>query len=126
MYELITDVQRYPEFVPWCTHAHVETKTDREIIATLGVRRGPLHAEFTTRSELEPQKRVSMRLIRGPFRVLEGQWLLTPIDDVGTRIELTLRFAFANRFSAMLFEPAFEDTAASLVDAFVARARALS
>jgi ribosome-associated toxin RatA of RatAB toxin-antitoxin module len=123
MYALINDIDSYPDFLPWCTHARVESRSDRELVATLGVRRGPLQAEFTTRNTLEPESRIGMRLERGPFRMLEGQWILAPVGAVGTRIELALRFAFANRLAAVLFEPMFEETVASLVDAFVGRAR---
>lgn len=125
MYALINDVESYPSFVPWCHYARVESRSDEEIVATLGVRRGPLQAEFTTRNELEPPRRVRMHLVRGPFRTLEGEWLITPIGDIGTRVELTMRFEFANSLAAMMFEPLFEQTVASLVDAFVTRAREL-
>jgi ribosome-associated toxin RatA of RatAB toxin-antitoxin module len=125
MYELINDIESYPHFVPGCTHARVESRTPGEIVATLGVRRGPLQAEFTTCNELEPDRRIFMRLLRGPFRMLEGEWTLTPVGRGGCRIDLRIRFAFANRLSAFLFEPLFQETAASLVDAFVARAMAV-
>ncbi len=124
LYELINDIERYPQFVPGCTHARVEARSASEIIATLGVRRGPLRAEFTTRNELEPEHRVQMHLVRGPFQMLEGEWTLTPLGQNGCRIELSVRFAFANRLSALLFEPLFQETAESLVDAFVTRAQA--
>jgi ribosome-associated toxin RatA of RatAB toxin-antitoxin module len=126
MFALINDVERYPEFVPGCTHARVESRTPTEIIATLGVRRGPLQAEITTRNTLDADRRITMTLVRGPFRELVGEWTLTPVGDAGCRVELFMRFAFANRMSALVFEPIFEQTAASLVDAFVARARALA
>lgn len=125
MYELINDIESYPQFVPGCTHARVEARSKSEIVATLGVRRGPLQTEFTTRNELEPDRRIFMRLLRGPFKMLQGEWTLTPVGQGGCRIDLAIRFAFANRLSGILFEPLFEDTAASLVDAFVARALAL-
>lgn len=125
MFALINDIERYPEFVPGCTHARIDSSTSSEIIATIGVRRGPLQAEITTRNTLEPDKRITMTLVRGPFRELEGEWRLTPVATDGCRVELFMRFAFANRMSGMVFEPLFEQTASSLVDAFVARARAL-
>jgi ribosome-associated toxin RatA of RatAB toxin-antitoxin module len=125
LFALINDIEAYPRFVPWCTSARVESRSASEIIATLGVKRGPLKTEFTTRNTLEPCKRVVMQLVRGPFRELTGEWKLTPIGAAGSRIELELRFAFAHSVSALLFEPLFEQTAASLVDAFVARARAV-
>jgi ribosome-associated toxin RatA of RatAB toxin-antitoxin module len=125
LYELINDIERYPLFVPGCTHARVEARSASEIVATLGVRRGPLHAEFTTRNELEPEHRIYMHLVRGPFRMLEGEWTLTPLGQNGCRIELSIRFAFANRLSALFFEPLFQETAESLLDAFVTRAEAV-
>ena len=124
IYALINDVERYPEFVPGCTEARVEARTAREVIATLTVRRGPLRAQFTTRNELEPERRISMRLVRGPFRMLDGEWLLTPLEDGGCRIDVCMRFAFAQRLAAALIEPFLQDTIASLVDAFLSRARA--
>ena len=123
MYALINDIERYPEFVPGCTAARIESRNDREMVATLNIKRGPLRAEFTTRNLLEPDKRVLMQFVSGPFRVLEGLWTLTALGDLGCRVELEMRFEFANRVAGTLFAPLFEDTAASLVDAFVKRAR---
>jgi ribosome-associated toxin RatA of RatAB toxin-antitoxin module len=124
MFELINDVESYPHFVPGVTQARVDSRTPSEIVATLSVRRGPLRTEFTTRNELEPEHRIHMHLVRGPFRMLEGAWTLTPLGRNGCRIELVVRFAFASRLSAALFEPLFQQTVSSLVDAFVARAEA--
>jgi ribosome-associated toxin RatA of RatAB toxin-antitoxin module len=63
-----------------------------------------------------------MRLVSGPFKTLEGKWLLTPVED-GCRVELAMRFAFRNPLTGLLLEPKFAATVGSLVDAFVARAR---
>jgi ribosome-associated toxin RatA of RatAB toxin-antitoxin module len=123
LFALISDVERYPEFIPGCTHARIESRGAHEVIATLGVRRGPLRAQFTTRNELEPDRRVTMTLVRGPFRMLAGEWLLTPVGAAGCRVDLSMRFAFANPVSAVVFEPLFARTVGELVDAFVARAR---
>ena len=125
LFALINDIESYPQFLPWCTHARVVSRTPTEIVATLGVRQGTLHGEFTTRNTLEPDRRILMELVSGPFRKLEGEWLLTPIEPEGCRVELTMRFAFSHRLTAMLFEPKFAATIGSLVDAFVARARSL-
>ena len=123
MYQLINEIERYPEFVPWCTAARVESRKEKEVVATLNIKRGPLKADFTTRNLLEPDRRVLMQFVSGPFRVLEGLWTLTPLGELGCRIELEMRFEFSNRVAGTLFAPLFEDTAASLVDAFVKRAR---
>ena len=148
LFDLINDIDSYPSFIPWCTHARVLSRSDREIVATIGVQRGPLKSEFTTRNELEQDRRIVMHLVSGPFKMLEGEWLLTPIaqagskppaagspaaDDghnavsegTGCRVQLSMKFAFKNPLTAVLFEQKFAETASSLMDAFVARARAL-
>jgi|SRR5579862_1135874 len=122
LFALISDIESYPQFVPWCTHARVQSRSASEIIATLGVRQGPLHGEFTTRNTLEPDSRIAMHLLSGPFRSLEGEWRLSPLEG-GCRVELTMRFAFNNPLTALIFERSFAATIGSLVDAFVARAR---
>ncbi len=123
VFALINDIESYPQFLPWCTHARVQSRSSSEIVATLGVRQGSLQGEFTTRNALEPDTRIRMDLVSGPFRTLQGEWRLTPIEG-GCRVELSMRFAFNNRLTALLFEPLFAHTIGSLVDAFVARARA--
>ncbi len=125
MFALINDVESYPAFVPGCTHARVESRAPEEIVATLGVKKGPMHAEITTRNRLEQDRRVTMSLVKGPFKQLEGVWTLTPVGESGCRVDLDMRFAFRNPMSAVLFDSLFEQTASSLVDAFVARARSL-
>jgi len=122
LYALINDVESYPQFLPWCTHARVEARTSQEIVATIGVRQGALYGEFTTRNTLDADRSVQMRLVSGPFRTLEGRWLLTPVE-AGCRVELTMRFAFRHALTGLLFEAKFAETVGSLVDAFVARAR---
>ncbi len=123
MFALINDIESYPEFLPWCTHARVQSRSQNEIVATLGVRQGALHGEFTTRNTFEPDRSILMHLVSGPFRTLQGEWRLTPVDSNGCRVELAMRFAFKNPLTAMLFESRFAETVGSLVDAFVARAR---
>jgi ribosome-associated toxin RatA of RatAB toxin-antitoxin module len=126
LFALITDIESYPQFLPWCTHAKVHSRGPREMLATIGMKRGPLKGELTTRNELEPNRRIHMSLVTGPlFRMLEGEWLLTPIGTAGCRAELTMRFAFKSSLAGYVFEQIFADTATSLVDAFVSRAVAL-
>lgn len=130
MFELINDIERYPQFVPWCSRAEVLERSEREIVARLTIRRGPLRTSFTTRNELTADSSVSMRLVEGPFRMLEGLWTLRPIAGpdtaaLGCRVELEMKFEFANVVTAALLEPAFEQSVAQLVDAFVRRARSL-
>jgi ribosome-associated toxin RatA of RatAB toxin-antitoxin module len=124
MFALINDIESYPRFLPWCTHARIDERRPDGLVATIGVRQGPLSGEFATRNTFTGEERIHMQLVSGPFRQLSGDWLLGAIAGGGCRIELTMRFAFSNPVTAMVFEAKFAQTIESLVDAFVARARA--
>ncbi len=124
VFALINAIESYPEFLPWCTHARVLSRSPTQILATIGVRQGPLTGEFTTRNTLANERSVDMQLVSGPFRTLEGRWLLTPIETHGCRVDLDVRFEFKHRLSGLLFESLFAQTIGSLVEAFVQRARA--
>ncbi len=78
---------------------------------------------FSTRNEFERPSFMTMRLVQGPFRLLEGRWEFKPIGEAGTKIELEMRFEFANPVIGMLFGKAFEQSCNTLIDAFIARAR---
>jgi ribosome-associated toxin RatA of RatAB toxin-antitoxin module len=118
-------VERYPEFVPGCTLAQVLERDGNAVVARLAVSRGLLSTEFTTRNIMDPNRSIHMQLVEGPFRVLQGHWSFTPVASNGCRIEFALQFEFSNALKSALFEPLFEQTAASLLRAFVARAQSL-
>jgi ribosome-associated toxin RatA of RatAB toxin-antitoxin module len=129
MFELINDVERYPEFVPGCAAAEVLSRTASEIQARLTVGRGPLRTSFTTRNHLTPDRQVRMDLVEGPFKSLQGLWTLSPVTQagsdqvVGCRVSLALDFEARSGLAGLALGPMIEQTVNSLVDAFVARAR---
>jgi ribosome-associated toxin RatA of RatAB toxin-antitoxin module len=123
MFDLVIDVERYPEFLPWVAGAKLHEKSDRELQATLEMQRGGVRERFSTRNCFERPTFMTMRLVDGPFRLLEGRWTFTPIGTAGTRIELEMRFEFASPMVSMLFGKSFEQSCNSLIDAFIARAR---
>ena len=123
MFDLVIDVERYPEFLPWVAGAALHRKSERDLEASLSMQRGGVTERFTTRNEFERPAWMTMRLVDGPFRMMEGRWDFTPIGDAGTRIELAMRFEFASRVVELLFGRSFEHSCNSLIDAFIARAR---
>jgi ribosome-associated toxin RatA of RatAB toxin-antitoxin module len=123
VYGLVADVERYPEFLPWCTQARILGGDDREVTVTLGLSSGIARASFTTRNRLEPHRAVTMSLVDGPFDHLEGRWDFTPIADAGTRADLHVQFSTHGLIGALALGPAFEGICTHLVDAFARRAR---
>lgn len=125
MFALVTDVARYPEFLPWCDHATVLERHDDGMKAEVGISLGGLHKSFVTRNTHEEGRRVKMELIEGPFSRLDGDWHFHPVGD-GTqracRVELQLHYGFSSRTLATLVGPVFDRIAATFVDAFIKRA----
>lgn len=126
MFDLVTDVPRYPEFLPWCDHAAVRTRDDQGMVAEVGIALAGVHKTFVTRNVHEPGRRVTMTLVEGPFSRLDGDWHFHPVGDGAQRackVELELHYGFSSRTLAALVGPVFDRIANSLVDAFIERAQ---
>ncbi len=125
MFALVTDVARYPEFLPWCNDSAVLERHSDGMLARVGMSMGGLRQSFTTRNQHETDSAVHMRLVDGPFSMLEGTWRFVPLGDgamKACKVEISLRYAFSSQTLAALVGPVFDKIAGSLVDAFVKRA----
>lgn len=125
MFALVTDVAKYPQFLPWCDRASVQAQDDTGMTAQVGISFGGIRQSFTTRNTHVPGREVHMQLIDGPFSQLEGDWKFQPVGDGAQRacrIEFELRYGFSNIALATLIGPVFDRIAGSMVDAFVKRA----
>jgi ribosome-associated toxin RatA of RatAB toxin-antitoxin module len=122
MFDLVNNFEQYPEFLPWCQDARVESRTDAEIKASLRFGRGAVSRWFTTSNRLHTADRIDIRLVNGPFRQLEGHWRFTPLGDDGSKIEVNMEFEFANALVSMAFGPVFSEVCNTLVGAFTRRA----
>ena len=125
MLALVGDVERYPEFLPWCVSASVQPVREGEVIATVEVARSVLRTRFATRNVIEPDGRLRMTLESGPFRALQGEWRFDPIGTQGARVTFHIDFEFDNRLLAAALNAAFESICSTLVNAFADRARAV-
>jgi len=126
MFDLVTDVAKYPAFLPWCDHAKVIGEHETGVTAEIGLSFGGIRQTFTTRNEHVPGREVSLRLVNGPFSQLDGQWSFLPVGDGSQRackVELSLNYGFSNATLGKLVGPVFDRIAGSLVDAFVKRAQ---
>ena len=124
MFDLVIDVERYCEFLPWVKSAHVHERSERELRASITMERAGVKQSFTTHNEMERPNWMSLALVEGPFRTLDGRWTFTPIGTAGTKVVLEMKFEFANAITSMLFGRAFEHSVGQLIDAFVVRAKA--
>ena len=78
MFALVTDVAKYPEFLPWCDHASVLSADSQAMKAEVGIAFGGIHQTFTTYNEHVTGREVRMKLVDGPFAHLDGRWRFIP------------------------------------------------
>jgi ribosome-associated toxin RatA of RatAB toxin-antitoxin module len=124
MYELVTDVPHYPDFLPWCERAEVLDETATGMTARLHLAYGGVRHAFTTRNRHEPDRSVIVSLVDGPFSELEGTWRFAPLgkEDKACKIEFTMRYGFSSVALEAVVSPVFDRIANTFVDSFVKRA----
>ena len=125
MYDLVEDIESYPEFLPWCSGAHVRERTAGRTVATLQVGILPMRQSFTTENTNAPGKSIDMRLLEGPFRRFEAHWKFAALGSGGSKVEFAIAYEFADRILARALDPLFEGIAGTMVDAFTRRAERL-
>ncbi|NVK22426.1 MAG: type II toxin-antitoxin system RatA family toxin [Kangiellaceae bacterium] len=123
MFELVDDIEKYPEFLPNCQGAKVLSRDLNEVVATLSVAKGSFSKDFTTCNTNTPSKSIEMQLLDGPFKHLKGRWDFQELGQKACKIQLVVEFEFSNILSNMMFGTIFNQMAESFVEAFSQRAR---
>jgi coenzyme Q-binding protein COQ10 len=124
LFDLVADVGKYPEFLPWCVGARVRVRTETEIAADLTIGFGPLRETFTSRVRLDRPHRIQVRYERGPFRYLNNQWVFEPAPR-GTAVDFYVDFEFRSRLLRAAMNVVFNEAVRRMVNAFERRARAV-
>ncbi|MFN7726784.1 MAG: type II toxin-antitoxin system RatA family toxin [Rubrivivax sp.] len=127
MYDLVTAVPDYPAFLPWCDHAQVLDQHDDGVTARIGLAYMGVKHAFTTRNVHTAERAVQVKLVDGPFSLLEGTWLFNPLGRPGSeaqacKVEFDLRYAFSSVALEAVVSPVFDKVANTFVDSFVKRA----
>lgn len=122
MFKLVSDVESYPQFLPWCQSASVAEQTEKHQLATVSVDQRMRGVRFTTRNKLVTDEAIHMSLVDGPFKKLSGIWRFKPIDESGCRVELEIDFEFKSRIMGALMGAAFSRICDTMVAAFIQRA----
>ena len=125
MFDLVDDVARYPEFLPWCSGSEIVRKTADEARASLHISYKGVKQSFTTDNTMVAGREISMRLVDGPFRSLNGTWRFHPLAPDACKIEFTLNYEFSSGLLDRLVGPVFGHIAGTMVDAFLKRAESL-
>ncbi|MBV1905647.1 MAG: type II toxin-antitoxin system RatA family toxin [Pseudomonadales bacterium] len=139
MFELINDIERYPEFLPWCTEAKVLSDnyiagpagpddsfssegSGREVRAALTIRRGRIVEKFETVNLSKFPSSIEIQLVQGPFKYLKGLWQFKTLGNLGCKTELVLEYEIASSMIEKVISGLVRKTADIMVDAFCEQA----
>lgn len=121
LFTLVAEVDKYPEFLPWCRAARIHEREERRIVAELVVCFKHVCEQYTSEIELKPASEINVKMIKGPFDHLTNLWRFTPKDG-GTEIEFTLDFQFKSKILDKLIGSLFGKATQKMAAAFLERA----
>ncbi len=124
LFELVADVRRYPEFLPWCVGARVISRTETELVADLTIGFKMFRESFRSHVTLNRPGHIHVRYLNGPFRYLNNHWRFHP-QAQGTEVDFFVDFEFKSRLLQAVIGTVFNEAVRLMVRAFERRAYAL-
>lgn len=122
MFDLVNDIEAYPEYMDDCVGAQVLQRGPGWLEARLDLQKAGLRQSFVTRNELHPPTGMDLTLVQGPFSYLKGRWSFDAIDAGACRVGLALSFEMKSRLLGAAVGKLFESVASKQVDALCRRA----
>ena len=125
LYDLVADVEHYPELLPWCVAARIREQGENRVVADLVIGFKMFRERFTSRVRLNPEAlRIDVAYTEGPFKYLTNHWVFEDHPD-GCTIDFYVDFEFRSRLLQKVVAVLFEEAVRRMVGAFETRARAL-
>ena len=126
MFDLVADIERYPEFLPWCVACRITRRENEVIWGDLMIGFRVFRESFTSRVTLDHPDRIDVAYINGPFRYLNNHWRFIPSDDgAATLIDFYIDFEFRSRMLQKVAGTVFNEAVGRMVTAFEHRADAI-
>lgn len=122
MFALVEQVEDYPRFLPWCGGVDVRERGDNSVVASLAIHYHGVRHSFTTSNLNTPPSMITMRLVDGPFKSLDGVWTFKALRLDACKIEFDLHYEFSSRLLESIVGPVFGMITNSMVDSFCKRA----
>jgi coenzyme Q-binding protein COQ10 len=122
LFALVSDVQSYPEFIPWVKGARISDRSDDGFTAKLMVRFNGISETYTSRVVLTKPEAVDVTLVSGPFNHLENHWRFTPQSDGSCVVDFHVAFEFKNVVLDKLIGGLFARATEKMIEAFSKRA----
>ena len=123
MFELVNNIKDYPNFLKWCSDSSILEQNSEQIIASIKVSKSIFNQEFTTINNLVTDKKISIKLQKGPFKHLNGGWIFTELRADACKVDFNLSFEFASKLMDISLSSAFENIVKSQLNSFIQRAK---
>ncbi|MFK0571146.1 type II toxin-antitoxin system RatA family toxin [Endozoicomonas sp.] len=123
MYDLVSDIESYGEFLPGCAGGRIDRQDGEQLEATLEVTKAGLRHSFSTRNKMTPGLSIEMQLLEGPFKYLSGTWTFHPLGENGCKVSLDLEFEMSNKLTQATLGSLIGQMMNAMVDAFGKRAK---
>lgn len=125
LFDLVVDIEKYPEFLPWCVGARVRERKGNTIVGDLRIGYRMVRERFTSKIVLDRPRHIDVSYSEGPFRYLTNHWEFEPEPDGGCTIDFYVDFEFRSRMLQKIVEVLFNEAVRRMVGAFETRARKL-
>ena len=122
MYDLVLDIKKYTEFLPWCVGSNVRQKNEEEIVAALTIGYKLLHETFLSRVTFETAKYIKVHYLRGPFKHLDNEWRFMPYGNDHCEVDFYVDFEFNAGLFNRIANRMFLEISHKMVNAFEERA----
>lgn len=123
MFDLVDDIESYPQFLPWCSGSRILRREDDIVEGEIQIAKAGFHKSFSTRNRLDRGGRIYLSLLNGPFSSLEGVWNFLPLREDACKISLDIEFEISGKLTSMAFGPVFNQICNTMVSAFTQRAK---
>ena len=125
LFDLVSQIEDYPTFLPWCVGARVTEVLEDGCLADLKIGYHWIEETFTSRVTLTPHSSIDVTCIRGPFRHLTNKWQFTPVADGGCELKFEIDFSLESRVLETMLGGLFQKATQKMMQAFQERASAL-
>jgi len=123
MFDLVNDIENYPQFLPWCSGSRIIKRGDDFVEAELLISKGGFKKAFSTRNQIDQGGKITVSLLDGPFSYLEGVWNFMPLREDASKISLDLEFEMSGKLASLAFGAVFNQICNTMVSSFTARAK---
>lgn len=123
MFDLVNDIEDYPNFLPWCTASRIINREGDTVDAELTISKGGFKKSFSTRNKIDNGGRITVSLLDGPFTYLEGVWNFMPLREDASKISLDLEFEMPGVLASLAFGAVFNQICNTMVASFTERAK---